>query len=103
MSQSRRGRLSPQIKRALAIMLRDRIVYCSGHSWFGNSREPINFSTIYTMFDRNLAYVSSTGKKTINHRAFLTDIGKAVASNLKEGQPEPLPEESARFIAQVTA
>jgi hypothetical protein len=104
MGNARNNRLTPKIERALIIMSNDRIVYRVGNRWFGDSRQVIAENTIYAMFDRRLAFISSTGKRVARHRALLTDIGHAIAKNLFDaGEEKTVSEESSQFIAQVTA
>lgn len=111
--RSHMGKLTRDMQCALLICKRDGRLVEAGKIWFGEkSRLEVKAKTIYSLFDRYLLTVTFGGNTRRLHHARLSETGEFVANSLTDLSviapavslaPHGISEESARFIAQVTA
>ena len=108
------GSLSVGMERALLICRRDGRLLFDGKVWIGElSRLQVQPQTVHALFDRHFLLVCYGGeKRRLRHSAKLTPTGILITNSLREHprhrldqltERHAISEESAQFIAQVTA
>ena len=106
---TRKGSLSPQLKRCLVIILDDASMVREAHYWRGVSGRKCTQATIESLYDRYLIKIIVESRHRRRHTAKLTEVGELAAREIERqfsiaipaASPHRISEQAARFITEV--